>query len=274
MGSTASMRELILGGAGLIGSELAGRLRRAGHQVRSLDLQQGVDLRRYDLSCFRDYDRIWFLAWDTGGATYLEAADRQHGIFRHNCELSLRVFDALAATGTPFLFTTSQLAGLSNGYGTTKLLGENWTLQLGGRLARLWNVYGWESPRGRSHVISDFVLQGLTAGRITCRTDGRERRRFLFKSDAAAALELLFDGSLPHADIAGPEWRSIRQIAEEVGRQLRVEVRMGTSVGTELLLDPAVQPWGWEPTVSFEEGISRVIGEARVHVTGLQPVLI
>jgi nucleoside-diphosphate-sugar epimerase len=274
MGRTSSMRELILGGAGLIGSELAARLRRAGHQVRSLDLQQGVDLRRFDLSCFRDYDRIWFLAWDTGGATYLEAADRQHGIFKHNCELSLRVFDALATTGTPFLFTTSQLAGLPNGYGTTKLLGENWTVQLGGKLARLWNVYGWESPRGRSHVISDFVLQALTERRICCRTDGRARRRFLFKSDAAAALEVLFGSSLPVADIAGPEWRSIRQIAEEVGRQLHVEVTMGSSVGTEVLLDPAAQPRGWQPTVSFEDGIARVIGEARVHLTGLQPVLV
>jgi nucleoside-diphosphate-sugar epimerase len=261
------VRDLVLGGAGLIGSELVRELRQKGHHVDSLDLVQGVDLRSADLSCFREYDRIWFLAWDTGGAPYLEDAARQHGIFSHNCELALRVFDALATTGTPFLFTTSQLAGLPNAYGTTKYLGENWTLQLGGKLARLWNVYGWETPRGRSHVISDFVLEGLRTGRITCRTDGRERRRFLFKTDAAAALEMLFDGPSQIADIAGPEWLAIGDVAGEVARQLGAEARMGAGSGMEVLLDPVHALPRWEPRVSFRAGISRVIGEARAHLT-------
>ena len=267
MRATSMIRDLVLGGAGLIGSELVRNLRQNGHRVDSLDLVQGVDLRRADLSCFREYDRIWFLAWDTGGAPYLEDAERQHGIFRHNCELALHVFDALSSSGTPFLFTTSQLAGLPNAYGTTKLLGENWTVQLGGKLARLWNVYGWETPRGRSHVISDFVLEGIRRGEITCRTDGRERRRFLFKTDAAAAMERLFEGSSQVADIAGLEWHSIREVAGEVARQLNAQVRMGAGSGMEVLLDPIHTLPGWQPRVSFPEGISRVIGEARAHLS-------
>lgn len=273
MAAISTIRDLVLGGAGLIGSELVKELRQAGNEVRSLDLVEGVDLRTTDLSCFREYDRIWFLAWDSGGAPYLEAADRQHGIYRDNCELALRVFDALASTGKPFLFTTSQLAGLPNGYGTTKLLGENWALQIGGRVARLWNVYGWETPRGRSHVISDFVMEGARTGKITCRTDGRERRRFLYKSDAAAALRLHFDGASQIADIAGPEWLSIRQVADEVARQLDARVAMGRGTGMEVLVEPRLVIPGWEPRIDFRDGIARVIGEARGHLTVPHPDL-
>ena len=273
MAAISTIRDLVLGGAGLIGSELVKELRQAGNEVRSLDLVEGVDLRTTDLSCFREYDRIWFLAWDSGGAPYLEAADRQHGIYRDNCELALRVFDALASTGKPFLFTTSQLAGLPNGYGTTKLLGENWALQIGGRVARLWNVYGWETPRGRSHVISDFVLEGVRTGTITCRTDGRERRRFLYKTDAAAALRLHFDGASQIADIAGPEWLSIRQVADEVARQLRARIRLGLGRGAEVMIEPRQLLPIWAPQVTVQDGIARVITEARIHLAASIQVL-
>ena len=119
----AEMKELVLGGEGLIGSELVRTLRAKGHGVVSLDLKSGHDLRKhFDLKPFEECDRVWFLAWDTGGAKFLEAVDRQHQQYKNNCELSLRVFDALAKTKKPFLFTTSQLAGLPNAYGTTKLM--------------------------------------------------------------------------------------------------------------------------------------------------------
>lgn len=39
-------------------------------------------------------------------------------------------------------------------------IGEVWTKELGGKTVRLWNVYGWEEPDIRSHVIPDLVIQG------------------------------------------------------------------------------------------------------------------
>ena len=91
-------------------------------------------------------------------------------------------------TSTPFLFVSSQLAGLPTAYGTTKLMAACWSLQLGGKVARLWNTYGWEHPDVRSHVVTDLVLSGLTRGRVTCMTDGMERRRFIYKTDCVDAL--------------------------------------------------------------------------------------
>ncbi|MFN2405219.1 MAG: NAD-dependent epimerase/dehydratase family protein [Pyrinomonadaceae bacterium] len=259
------MRELVLGGDGLIGSSLVHALTERGHEVRSLDLKSGCDLRYVDDQPFRDCDRVWFLAWDTGGAKYLEAEDQQHEQYKHNSELCLRIFEALYKTRKPFLFTTSQLAGLPNAYGTTKLMAWHWTLTLGGKVARLWNVYGWEHPTIRSHVITDLVLSGLR-GEVRCMTEGSEQRRFLYKTDCVEALIRLFDGPQQTAEIAANEWTSIRGVAEEVARQLNVKTQFGEGKGSECLIDPSELLCGWSPSLSLEQGIAAVIKEARVYL--------
>jgi nucleoside-diphosphate-sugar epimerase len=259
----AEMMELVLGGEGLIGSELVRALNAKGHRTVSLDLKSGCDLRGpLDLKPFAECDRVWFLAWDTGGAKFLEAKDRQHEQYKNNCELSLRVFDALARTKKPFLFTTSQLAGLPNAYGTTKLMAWQWALNLGGKVARLWNVYGWEHPDTRSHVVTDLVLSGLK-GRVRCMTSGAEKRLFLYKTDCVAALLSLFDGPLQTAEIAGPKWLTIREVAEEIAQQLNVDVELGDTAGSEVPIDPTELLPNWQPRVSLAEGITRVISDAK-----------
>ena len=262
---TEKNRELVLGGEGLIGSTLVRQLTALGHDVKSLDLKSGCDLRYVDEEPFRECDRVWFLAWDTGGAKYLEAEDQQNQQYKNNCELCLRVFDILYKTKKRFLFVTSQLAGLPNAYGTTKLMAWHWSLTLGGKVARLWNVYGWEHPTIKSHVITDLVLSGLK-GQVRCMTDGSERRRFLYKTDCASALIQLFDGPQQSAEIAAGEWVSIREVAEEVARQLNVETQFGTMKGSERLVDPAELLSGWAPRVSLEEGIASVVKEARLYL--------
>ncbi|MDX6528258.1 MAG: hypothetical protein QOH41_548 [Blastocatellia bacterium] len=264
MGS--QINELVLGGEGLIGSELVRTLSVQGHRVVSLDLKSGCDLRQpIDLKAFDQCDRVWFLAWDTGGAKFLEAEDRQHEQYRNNCELSLRIFDALARTRKPFLFITSQLAGLPNAYGTTKLMAWHWASHLGGKVARLWNVYGWEHPDARSHVITDLVLSGLR-GRVKCMTNGEEKRLFLYKSDCVAALAALFDSPLQTAEIAGPGWLRIREVAEEIARQLNVDIELGKTKGSEVPIDPTELLPNWQPQVSLSEGIANVISDARKYL--------
>jgi nucleoside-diphosphate-sugar epimerase len=260
------MRELVLGGHGLIGSTLVQALKEHGSEVTSLDLKNGCDLRQIDDGPFRESDRVWFLAWDTGGAKFIEAGDRQHEQYKHNCELTVRVLDALARTRTPFLFVSSQLAGLPTAYGTTKLMAACWSLQLGGKVARLWNTYGWEHPDVRSHVVTDLVLSGLTQGRVTCMTDGAERRRFIYKSDCVDALMKLFDGPQRTAEVAGPEWLTIRQVGEEIARQLGVEFQPGTATGGEVMIDPKELLPDWQPRVTLSEGIARVIADARAYL--------
>ena len=260
------MKDLVLGGEGLIGSELGRGLQARGHEVVSLDLKSGCDLRKpIDLKHFEQCDRVWFLAWDTGDAKFLEAEDRQHEQYKNNCELSLRIFDALSRTKKPFLFITSQLAGLPNAYGTTKLMAWHWASHLGGKVARLWNVYGWEHPDHRSHVITDLVMSGLR-GQVKCLTNGEERRLFLYKTDCVAALIELFESPLQTAEIAGPKWLKIREVAEEIARQLSVDVALGTTKGSEVPIDPTELLPNWQPKVPLSEGLTLVIDEARDYL--------
>ena len=262
----SALRELVLGGEGLIGTALGESLRSLGHQVSSLDLKSGVDLRKpFSIELFENCDRVWFLAWDTGGAKYLEAENQQHQQYRNNSAICLNVFDALSRTKKPFLFITSQLAGLPNAYGTTKLMAWHWSQSLGGKIARLWNVYGWEHPTIKSHVITDLVLSGCQ-GQVRCMTDGAEHRRFLYKSDCVDALIKLFDGPQQTAEIAAAEWVTIRDVAEEVARQLNVDIQLGDKKGSECLIDPNELLPNWSPKVTLVEGISTVIAEARDYL--------
>jgi len=260
------MTELVLGGEGLIGASLVSALRCAGHRVISLDLRSGYDLRFADDASFVACDRVWFLAWDTGGAKYIGDTRAQHGIYVNNCQLSSKVFDILARVNKPFLFVTSQLAGQPNAYGLTKLLAEHWAARLGGKVARLWNVYGWERPDVKSHVVPDLVLSGLIKGRVCCRTNGEERRRFLYKDDCASALIRLFDGPRATADIGGSDWLTVRDVAEEIGRQLGVGVDLGQSESIEVMVIPEDRLPDWQPTVTLSAGIARVIADAREYL--------
>jgi|SRR5438552_2662938 len=262
----ARLNELVLGGEGLIGSALVQALKAKGHVVTSLDRKGGVELQEVGVAPFEACDRVWFLAWDTGGAKYLSSDMHQLEIYRNNCLLATRVFDHLAATRKPFLFTTSQLAGRPHAYGVTKLLGERWAGQLGGKVARLWNVYGWEPPGLRSHVVPDLVLSGLRDRVVSLQTAGGERRRLLYKTDCAAALIAFFEDPTATADIAGERWVSVRNVAEVVARQTSAPLVYGSAQGEEVLIDPGKPLPGWRPGVPLEEGIARVIEEARAFL--------
>lgn len=259
----ARMRELVLGGEGLIGRELVKLLRKKGHDVSVCDLSHGCDVRTLPDQAYKSCDRVWFLAWDTGGAKYMAARVNQHQTYKNNCEMMARVFGGLATSGTPFLFVTSQLAGQPTAYGLTKLLGEAWAADLDGKLARLWNVYGWESPSEKSHVVTDCVHSALVRGRVTCSTNGQERRMLLYKSDCVSALVSLFDDNLKSADIAGSEWVSIRSLVEEIAQQAGVTAEFGEQTGSELLIEPQLLLPYWKPTFTLERGIAAVIQEAR-----------
>lgn len=256
------LKELVLGGNGLIGSALCGVLHGSGSEVVSLDLAKGYDLRDGRTEDFQGFDRVWFLAWDTGGAKYLNDEAFQHSMYKHNTELCTRVFDILDRTKLPFLFVTSQLAGEHTAYGMTKLMAEHWARQLSGKVAKLWNVYGWETPGQRSHVVPDLVLGGVANGMVRCATSGAEKRQWLHKTDCASALTHLFDSNQEYADITSGEWVSVRDVAATIAGQLDVPLEVGSLPGRESLNGPSVPLVGWRAAMSLSEGIENVIADA------------
>jgi len=262
----AAEKNLVLGGAGLIGRALCSKLESLGHAVTSLDLRTGFDVRKDSLEPYSGFDFVWFLAWDVGGSKYLMNPDYQHEILLSNVKICEKVFDFLHRTKTQFLFTTSQLSGSDIAYGITKMLGEHWTYQLGGKLARLWNVYGWEVPGIRSHVIPDLVMMALRERAICLQTTGQERRQFIFDADCTDALVQFRKANSDSADITAPPWVTIEQVANEIGRQLNVPVSRGKTIGYDRIVNPEKPRIGWLPEITLEEGISRVISEAKQFI--------
>jgi len=260
-------KNIVLGGAGLIGRALCSKLKSAGQEVISLDLKTGFDLRKDSLESYSNSDFVWFLAWDVGGSKYLMNPDYQQEILLNNVIICERVFDFLYRTKIRFLFTTSQLSGSNNAYGITKMLGEHWTYQIGGKLARLWNVYGWEPPGMRSHVIPDLVMIALMKKAIHLQTSGQERRQFISDSDCADALvQLRETPDCNYADITAPPWFTIKQVADEIGRQLNVPVFTDKTIGYDRIVKSEKPLAGWIPKITLEEGISRVILKAKEFI--------
>lgn len=260
-------KNLVLGGAGLIGRALCNKLKSAGQEVISLDLKTGFDLRKDSLEPYSNFDFVWFLAWDVGGSKYLMNPDYQQDILLNNVRICERVFDFLYRAKIRFVFTTSQLSGSDNAYGVTKMLGDYWTYQTGGKLARLWNVYGWEPPGIRSHVIPDLVLMALKKKTIHLQTSGQEQRQFIFDADCVDALiQLRETPDCNYADITAPPWFTIKQVAHEIGRQLNVPVFTDKTISYDRIVNPEKPLIGWTPKISLEEGISRVISKAKEFI--------
>ncbi len=192
------MKYLILGSAGQIGSALTTYLQEKGHVVAGFDLAS-YDVFKQDLrypsqelvSSLAWCDFVFFLAFDVGGSRYLDKYQHTYSFVSNNIKIMDTTFDALRATGKPFIFASSQMSNMSHSpYGICKAIGEAYTKSLNGLIVKFWNVYGVEKDLSKAHVITDFILKARK-GRIDMLTDGSESREFLYVTDACRCLEIL-----------------------------------------------------------------------------------
>ena len=155
---------LVLGSEGFVGKYFCEFLVRNNEKVVKFDIDGAMPGDcRIDKLPLDDIDRIYFLAWDVGGAKYLYKNESQYTQLDWNLRILLNVMPQIKSAGIPMLFASSQLAQeYDTVYGSTKRLGEVWTKLLGGVSVRFWNVYGpLENISERSHVISDFIHQAV-----------------------------------------------------------------------------------------------------------------
>ena len=259
-------KNLVLGGSGTIGAALCKYLLSKGEEVTNLDIKNGFDLRKDPLDTYTNHDFMWFLAWDVGGAKYLADPDRQHTMMLNNVLICEKVFSFLEKTNMPFLFSSSQLAAPDSSYGVAKLLGEHWSKLLGGYIARFWNVYGWEVPGEKSHVIPDLVIQALTKKKIALMTNGEEERQFIFMEDCVKNLYRIKNENNKLVHLTNGEWISIRQIAIKIGQTLHVPVEFGNKKGYQNKVEPDRSYLNniWE--TSLEEGLQFIILQAQEYL--------
>jgi len=138
------IKNLVIGSEGFIGKSLCEFLEKKGEKVIRFDIARSEDEdARKAILPFDECDRVYFLAWEVGGAKYLYQKSTQLHQMNWNVELLKNVMFQLQKSQTPFIFTSSQLAEeIDTVYGASKRLGELWTQQLGGACVRFWNIYG------------------------------------------------------------------------------------------------------------------------------------
>jgi nucleoside-diphosphate-sugar epimerase len=260
------MRNLVLGGSGMIGSHLCEYLTTVGETVINLDLKEGNDLRTYDLSAHNNIDYVWFLAWDVGGAKYIMNPDNYFSLLHNNIKICNNVFEYLKETNIPFTFASTQLVNTDNVYGLSKIVGEEYTRLLGGQTVRFWNVYGWEEPGEKSHVITDLVLQGLTTGKIHLMTTGEEERQFIHISDCVKNLVALRSEKERVIHFTNGTWYSIKEVAAIIANKLNCKLSLGDIKGYNNKLDANDTVKLLKFNTTLEEGLQQVIETAKMYL--------
>jgi len=256
-------KNLILG-RGLIGSNLESFLKEREEEVRVLSRGDGYDLKNSEsyYSEFEWADRVWFVAWDVGVWKHDVTSAYEASILDSNLQLCRSVFHSLERSKKPFLFVSSHVSSDMNILGVTKRVGELWTKILGGNIARLWNVYGWEMIGEKSHLIPDLIWKGFS-GKIQLISNGEETRQFLYVRDCVEALVHQFDVNQKYADITSGKWISIKEVARDIGRKLNVEIRLGSKPGNPSIYNPQIFLQGWSPRFSLSEGLNKTIEDAK-----------
>lgn len=253
------IKNLVLGGSGTIGSALCQHLKKIGEEVISLDLKDGFDIRTRSLDDYKKVDFVWFLAWEVGGAKYLTNPNYQLQIIKNNTLLCSNTFSFLEKYKLPFLFMSSQLAAADNNYGITKVLGEAWTKELNGKIARLWNVYGWEKPGEKSHVIPDMILKALTTKKIELISDGKEERQFIYVNDCVENLVKFRNSNEKIVHLTNGKWNSIEEIANIISKIIPSKIILGKEKGYNNKMNPDETYKLFLYPTSLEEGISKII---------------
>jgi nucleoside-diphosphate-sugar epimerase len=272
------MKYLVLGSSGQIGSHFCTYLQKSGSDSAiPFDLvRDPIEDLRHNLPLLMEKmsqaDFVVFLAFDVGGALYLQQYQSTYEFISNNVKLMNSSFDALRALRKPFIFASSQMANMfQSPYGVLKAVGDHYTKALNGLVVKFWNVYGVEHDPRKFHVITDLIKKARRHGKIEMISSGQEERQFLYADDCCECLHQLAQkyASVPrdkHLHITNFKWNKIIEVAEIIGRQMKVPVIPGpqtidpTQSFKKNEPDPFVLEF-WRPTTSLEEGIRRVIAE-------------
>lgn len=292
------MKALVTGGAGFIGSHVVDKLKDKGIEARVYDMVMPTnrrDIEYYqgsllDLQALRmavsGIDVIFHLGAVAdvkdvyqdphysesinvrGTINVLEAARRSGAIKRVVYASTVWVYSDCVDDAVD---ETTPLGAPSHLYTATKLAGEYYCLaysrlyDLGITILRYGVPYG---PRARGGaVIPIFVGKALQGEPLTIAGDGSQFRKFIYVEDLAEgnvlALKSIAKNKIYNLD--GKEKVTIKQIAETVQKlvgDIKIESiapRPGDYSGKEVSCELAKKELGWEPKVSFEEGVRRYI---------------
>ena len=272
---------LILGSSGQIGFHLKEYLGKKNYKVFNFDIVDGKsnDLRKKNnlklIKLLKKSDYVFFLAFDVGGSRYLKKYQNSKNFIMNNMMIMSNTFDLLSKYKKPFLFASSQMSNmLYSNYGLLKLIGERITSTINGNFVKLWNVYGIENDRNKSHVITDFVIKAIKFKKIQMLTNGKESREFLYADDCCEALEIImkkhnfFKTQKKELHLTNGIKTKIVDIAKIIkknlsNKNLKIKIISGKSKDNVQLnknnKNNNFLKKYWKPKVSINAGINKII---------------
>jgi len=268
------MNFLITGAAGFLGSALANRLAREGHQVRGLDdlstgdpqsLSPDVLFTRGDVN---DRPKLWTLLQDVDCVYHLAAR-----VVVAESVLYPREYNAVNVGGTVSLMEAMRDVGVrrvvlvSSGavygdqgdqplnelappyphspYAVSKLSAEFYVRTIGDLWAietvslRVFNAYGPGQNLPPSHppVIPNFIRQAVRGGTLVVHSDGSQTRDYVFVEDVVNAM------------LAAATAQEVNRLVINVGsgaetsvRELANQVLEVTNSNAEVMYNPRTDP--------------------------------
>jgi nucleoside-diphosphate-sugar epimerase len=138
------------------------------------------------------------------------------------------------------------------------------------RIVRIFNTYGERMRPRDGRVVNTFVLQALRNEPVTLHGDGSQTRSFCHVADEIRGLAAVLDGHLTGPiNVGNPGEFTMRELAELV-----IEI---TGSSSEIIVTPMPDEregdpmqrcpditvvhdaYGWEPSISLREGLTRMI---------------
>jgi nucleoside-diphosphate-sugar epimerase len=291
------MKLLVTGGAGFIGSHLCEALLARGYQVRVLDsLVYGrrewvPDAAEFLEGDIRDTDACHRAAQGVDGIFHMAAMSRSGP-----SQEQIEVCTAANITGTQNMLLAAREArvkrfiysgsstyygnrmpphresdppDLLNIYGLTKRVGEQYTLlfdqdfDLPSLVLRYFNVYGPRQPESGAYalVLGIFLKRAAEGKVLEIHGDGSQRRDFVHVRDVVAANIAAYE-----SDVRGQVFNvgsgtslSVKQLADMISpNQIHTQARKGDSMATLADISRIKAALGWEPKISFAEGLAEL----------------
>ena len=211
-----------------------------------------------------------------------ESVEEPRKYFQVNVDGTANVFEAARMAGVrkfiylasgscygyPDVISTPETTEirLDHPYALTKYLGEQSVLFLGKIYhipvisLRLFYVYG---PRTRPwNVLSVFMRQKIAGEPLTIVGDGEQRTDFVYISDAVEAMIMAAESDLNNEilNVGSGESHTMNEFAKALGGEIKhIPKRPYESDYIHADISKIRRLLGWEPKVSFEEGMKIVL---------------
>lgn len=293
-------KALVIGGGGFIGHNLVKRLKSEGWYVVALDLHKPyfeesnanefilADARFCDFP--QDFDRIYQLAADMGGAGFVFTGDNDAEILSDSVSININLLRQLRDHKGTIFYSSSVCmyssevtkykateedaypANPDSNYGWEKLYSErlyeayakNCGLDI--RIARFNNTYGphgvFDGGREKSPAaVCRKVIQANPTVEIW--GDGKQIREFVYIDDLLDAIEVLMNSDVKDPTNIGPDdFITINQLVE-YARQVEnkdIEIKYvdgPTGLQTRITDNKKIKSLGWEPKTHIKDGVAK-----------------